>query len=151
MRALPCLPVPADKEQQLAMRSTVRRPAPRVWRIPPFGPRLYAHTLTFKKVEVPFYFEYAFVACGCPASLTAISSRILPTKATMKFLALFTCTTGLVLALALRYSYNQISFKRKYKLPPRVPGIPFFGNTFQIPRYNAGAWAKGLAAKYGEM
>lgn len=40
---------------------------------------------------------------------------------------------------------------KKYKLPPRVPGVPIFGNTFQIPALQQGPWAKGLAEKYGEM
>ena len=39
----------------------------------------------------------------------------------------------------------------KYKLPPMVPGIPFFGNSFQIPEKQQGPWAKQLAEKYGEM
>ncbi|KAI1623907.1 cytochrome P450 [Exophiala viscosa] len=45
----------------------------------------------------------------------------------------------------------SIIWNRKYKLPPRVPGIPFFGNTFQIPPTQQGPWAKDLAEKYGEM
>lgn len=39
----------------------------------------------------------------------------------------------------------------KYKLPPRVPGVPIFGNTFQAPLTQQGPWAKSLAEKYGEM
>ena len=39
----------------------------------------------------------------------------------------------------------------KYKLPPRVPGIPIFGNALQVPPVQQGPWAKGLAEKYGEM
>lgn len=137
MRALPCLPVRQATTTRHAEYSTKTGSTglkdSALWSP---AVRLY---IDFNKGRSPFYFEYAFVACGCPASLTAISSRILPTKATMTFLALFTCTTSLVLALALRYSDNQISFKRKYKLPPRVPGIPSFRNTFQIPRHKAGA------------
>lgn len=37
-----------------------------------------------------------------------------------------------------------------YKLPPTVAGIPFFGNTFQVPD-QPGPWSKKLAEKYGEM
>ena len=40
---------------------------------------------------------------------------------------------------------------RKYKLPVTVPGVPVFGNTFQIPALQQGPWAKRLAEKYGEM
>ncbi|KAL6406506.1 cytochrome p450 [Ilyonectria robusta] len=39
----------------------------------------------------------------------------------------------------------------KYRLPPQVPGLPVFGNTFQIPAVQQGPWAKDLAEKYGEM
>lgn len=39
----------------------------------------------------------------------------------------------------------------KYKLPPLVPGVPLFGNTFDIPLVQQGPWAKKLAEKYGEM
>lgn len=39
----------------------------------------------------------------------------------------------------------------KYRLPPQVPGLPIFGNTFQIPAVQQGPWAKDLAEKYGEM
>jgi hypothetical protein len=39
----------------------------------------------------------------------------------------------------------------KYKLPPLVPGIPVFGNSFQVPPTQQGPWAKELAEKYGEM
>jgi hypothetical protein len=38
-----------------------------------------------------------------------------------------------------------------YNLPPLVPGVPLFGNTFQIPLVQQGPWAKKLAEKYGEM
>lgn len=41
--------------------------------------------------------------------------------------------------------------KSKYNLPVRVPGVPIFGNTFQIPALQQGPWAKKLAEKYGEM
>jgi hypothetical protein len=40
---------------------------------------------------------------------------------------------------------------KKYKLPPLVPGIPVFGNAFQVPPTQQGPWAKELAEKYGEM
>ncbi|RMJ23696.1 Cytochrome P450 [Aspergillus sp. HF37] len=49
------------------------------------------------------------------------------------------------------YAYNSYQWHTKYKLPPQVPGIPVFGNTFQIPALQQGPWAKDLAEKYGEM
>ncbi|KAH7303794.1 putative cytochrome P450 [Stachybotrys elegans] len=46
---------------------------------------------------------------------------------------------------------QRIIFNRRYNLPPRVPGLPFIGNTLQIPKTHQGTWAKKLAEKYGEM
>lgn len=46
---------------------------------------------------------------------------------------------------------RKIQHGKKYKLPPRVLGVPLFGNAFQIPALQQGPWAKGLAEKYGEM
>lgn len=46
---------------------------------------------------------------------------------------------------------NSSLQKRKYRLPPQVPGLPIFGNTFQIPSVQQGPWAKQFAEKYGEM
>ncbi|KAK3326931.1 cytochrome P450 [Cercophora scortea] len=50
-----------------------------------------------------------------------------------------------------RWIFQTIQWNRKYKLPPTVPGVPIFGNTFQIPALQQGPWAKELAEKYGEM
>lgn len=47
--------------------------------------------------------------------------------------------------------YRQILFQKKYRLPNRVPGIPFFGNSFQVPPVQQGPWAKQMAKKHGEM
>jgi len=47
--------------------------------------------------------------------------------------------------------FRTVQFKRNYKLPPQVPGVPVLGNTFQIPPLQQGPWAKKLAEKYGEM
>lgn len=57
---------------------------------------------------------------------------------------------GLVLILAFQ-SLQKARRSKKYKLPPQVPGVPLFGNTFQIPAIQQGPWAKKLAEKYGEM
>ena len=40
---------------------------------------------------------------------------------------------------------------RKYKHPPQIPGIPIFGNTFQLPPLKQGVWAIEMVQKYGEM
>jgi hypothetical protein len=53
--------------------------------------------------------------------------------------------------LILRAVYRVFVWRSKYKLPVTVPGIPVFGNTFQIPPSQQGPWAKQLAEKYGEM
>jgi len=47
--------------------------------------------------------------------------------------------------------WNDYAWNKKYKLPPIIPGIPIFGNLFQIPATKQGPWATELAAKYGEM
>ncbi|PNS18823.1 3-hydroxyphenylacetate 6-hydroxylase [Sphaceloma murrayae] len=55
-----------------------------------------------------------------------------------------------ILALAAGYIQN-LRWQSKYKLPPRVPGVPIFGNSFQVPPKQQGPWAKKLAEQYGEM
>ncbi|KAK3312725.1 cytochrome P450 [Apodospora peruviana] len=51
-----------------------------------------------------------------------------------------------------RWFFQTLAQRKKgYKLPPQVPGVPIFGNTFQIPALQQGPWAKKLAEKYGEM
>ncbi|KAK6072221.1 cytochrome p450 [Seiridium cupressi] len=57
----------------------------------------------------------------------------------------------IVLLLVGRWAVKAAQWRRTYKLPPQVPGIPIFGNTFQIPAVQQGPWAKKLAAQYGEM
>ncbi|KAJ5936000.1 hypothetical protein N7454_005298 [Penicillium verhagenii] len=53
--------------------------------------------------------------------------------------------------IALFIIINDYQWNKKYKLPPRVPGIPILGNSLQVPPSQQGEWAKELAAKYGEM
>ncbi|KAF4555597.1 Cytochrome P450-like protein 29 [Elsinoe fawcettii] len=55
-----------------------------------------------------------------------------------------------VLAIAAKL-IQDVRWNAKYKLPPRVPGVPIFGNSFQVPPKQQGPWAKQLAEKYGEM
>ena len=49
--------------------------------------------------------------------------------------------------------YRRMSNRRRYTLPNRVPGVPIFGNTFQMPLKapEQGPWAEKLAQQYGEM
>jgi hypothetical protein len=49
------------------------------------------------------------------------------------------------------WRYNAYLYARKYKLPPRIPGIPIFGNALQIPPLKQGKWGIEMARKYGEM
>ncbi|KAK1761678.1 cytochrome P450 [Phialemonium atrogriseum] len=58
------------------------------------------------------------------------------------------CALGLYLAQSFIAGMVR---KSKYKLPPRVPGVPIFGNSFQPPATQQGPWAKKLAEKYGEI
>lgn len=61
-----------------------------------------------------------------------------------------------VCAIVSWIAFNVIQSKlkaRKYNMPNRVPGVPIFGNTFQIPVDTCGqaVWASEHAKKYGEM
>jgi len=51
----------------------------------------------------------------------------------------------------LRRAFSSHVANRKYKLPPRVPGLPIVGNTFQLPPIQQGLWGKEMSEKYGEM
>ncbi|KAB5563489.1 cytochrome P450 [Coniochaeta sp. 2T2.1] len=64
---------------------------------------------------------------------------------------LILAVTTLVVLLFGRWLLQRYQWNKKYKLPPRVPGIPVFGNTFQILALQQGPWAKELAEKYGEI
>ncbi|OCL06946.1 cytochrome P450 [Glonium stellatum] len=65
---------------------------------------------------------------------------------------LFLTTLTAAIVLVIRKLWTNYVFNKEYKLPPRVEGgLPFFGNTFQMPAYHQGPWAKDMAKKYGEM
>ncbi|KAJ9488600.1 hypothetical protein VN97_g4692 [Penicillium thymicola] len=66
-------------------------------------------------------------------------------------LVLTTGVVGVIALLLVQYAYTTFRWHKKYKLPPQVPGVPIFGNTFQIPAIQQGPWGKKLAEKYGEM
>ncbi|KAJ5031346.1 cytochrome P450 [Bipolaris maydis] len=67
----------------------------------------------------------------------------------MSQMLLVVTLAGLAFAAAVRTYLRN----RKYKLPPRVPGLPIVGNTFQFPLdpVKQGPWAARLAKEYGEM
>jgi len=56
----------------------------------------------------------------------------------------------LTIIIAQRVVSNYL-WNKKHKLPPRVPGIPIFGNTFQLPPMAQGLWGQEAAKRYGEM
>ncbi|KAG9231629.1 cytochrome P450 [Amylocarpus encephaloides] len=58
--------------------------------------------------------------------------------------------TLLAILIAQRVYANH-QWHRKYKFPNRIPGLPIFGNTFQLPPMQQGIWARDQAKKYGEM
>ncbi|KAF2192959.1 cytochrome P450 [Zopfia rhizophila CBS 207.26] len=64
---------------------------------------------------------------------------------------LLTCAFAAPLILILAKLWQNYQFNRKYKLPPGPPGVPYFGNLFQMPPFHQGPWAKKLADQYGEM
>jgi hypothetical protein len=55
-----------------------------------------------------------------------------------------------VLGIVQRIVSNHL-YNKKYKFPPRIPGLPFVGNTFQLPLSQQGPWGIVQAKKYGEM
>lgn len=66
-------------------------------------------------------------------------------------LSLTTHLLGVLILILTGLYVRSYLTSSKYKLPPVVHGIPFFGNSFQIPATQQGPWAKDLAYKYGEM
>lgn len=58
---------------------------------------------------------------------------------------------SLLFALVGGWLSHTLQQRKKYKLPPLVPGVPIFGNSFQVPAKQQGPWAKVLAEKHGEM
>ncbi|KAF7535038.1 hypothetical protein G7054_g5739 [Neopestalotiopsis clavispora] len=56
-----------------------------------------------------------------------------------------------VLVLTVASLLKRYQHGKKYRLPVRIPGIPIFGNSFQLPPTQQGPWAKEKAEQYGEM
>lgn len=65
-------------------------------------------------------------------------------------LGVITALTTVALLIVANF-VQRVRFNQKYKLPVEIPGIPFFGNSFQLPPTQQGPWAKTMAEKYGEM
>ncbi|SCO39815.1 related to cytochrome P450 [Fusarium fujikuroi] len=57
-----------------------------------------------------------------------------------------TLLTSIALFIAGRVSRNE-----KYNYPNPIPGIPFFGNSFQVPSEGQGPWMTEIAKRTGEM
>jgi hypothetical protein len=63
-------------------------------------------------------------------------------------------TTVFLVVVALLVVQRAVSnhlYKKKYKFPPRIPGLPIVGNTFQLPGNQQGQWGVQMAREYGEM
>ncbi|TVY82299.1 Cytochrome P450 monooxygenase patI [Lachnellula suecica] len=75
-----------------------------------------------------------------------VNMRVLEDTSTGSRVALAVLAIILVQRIVSNYLWNK-----KYKLPPRIPGIPILGNTFQVPPRAGGLWAREKAQEYGEM
>ena len=53
----------------------------------------------------------------------------------------------------LRVWITNATYNKRHKLPSRVPGLPLFGNSFQMPQTQVeqAPWVQKLAQQYGEM
>ncbi|KAK5320491.1 hypothetical protein LTR93_006703 [Exophiala xenobiotica] len=58
---------------------------------------------------------------------------------------------GLLFLIVIQSWVRSYIKSKQYHLPPAVPGLPIFGNAFQIPALQQGPWAKKLAEQYGEI
>lgn len=59
--------------------------------------------------------------------------------------------TGLLLLYTLYHIIQYVQFRLRYRLPPQVPGVPFFGNLFQMLKADTPIYMKELAQQYGEL
>jgi len=60
-------------------------------------------------------------------------------------------TSGLVLLCVLYRTIQYVQFRMRYRFPPQEPGVPVFGNLFQILRADTWRYLKELSHKHGEM
>ena len=99
--------------------------------------------------------------CACRQSEICVQrlSPFFGQRPTMEFPAftlftqrpLFGVTLLSTLVVIVVWQVNRHVQARRYKFPPRIPGIPIFGNTFQLPPIKQGVWAMEMAKQYGEM
>lgn len=76
----------------------------------------------------------------------AFDTEVFENTATSSKIVLAVLAIIIVQRVVSNYLWNK-----KYKLPPRVPGIPLLGNTFQVPPMGQGLWGQEVSKKYGEM
>jgi hypothetical protein len=77
---------------------------------------------------------------------------MIDTTASMWSMSVYYYVALAVLAsIAVYQLLSRYQFNRKYKLPPRIPGVPLLGNLHQIPPLQQGLWGQEMAAKYGEL
>ncbi|KAF4808755.1 Cytochrome P450 monooxygenase patH [Colletotrichum siamense] len=77
--------------------------------------------------------------------------RLLSPKTILPSQAVGTFVFILLLAWLVRKFVKVIQFKKRYRLPNPVPGLPLIGNAHQIPRDLPYLFFQDLAKKYGEM
>ncbi|KAK1846901.1 cytochrome p450 [Colletotrichum chrysophilum] len=77
--------------------------------------------------------------------------RLLSPKTILPSQAVGTFVYILLLAWLVRKFVKVIQFKKRYRLPNPVPGLPLLGNAHQIPRDLPYLFFQDLATKYGEM
>ncbi|CAG8952215.1 hypothetical protein HYFRA_00000955 [Hymenoscyphus fraxineus] len=62
-----------------------------------------------------------------------------------------TAVIVLVTVMVVDRLVSNYRWNKKYKFPNRIPGIPIFGNTFQLPAVHQGVWGNEQRKKYGDM
>ncbi|KAE9574997.1 hypothetical protein CGMCC3_g8928 [Colletotrichum fructicola] len=77
--------------------------------------------------------------------------RLLSPKTILPSQAVGTFVFILLLAWLVGKFVKVIQFKKRYRLPNPVPGLPIIGNAHQIPRDLPYLFFQDLAKKYGEM
>ncbi|KIX08808.1 uncharacterized protein Z518_03465 [Rhinocladiella mackenziei CBS 650.93] len=80
--------------------------------------------------------------CTTTFSLVESSPKMSPTK------VLVFC---LLLGIVVECIRQNLKFKKAYRFPTLVPGLPIVGNSFQMPVTGQGPFIQRLADKYGEM
>ncbi|KAL1879645.1 hypothetical protein Plec18167_004107 [Paecilomyces lecythidis] len=63
----------------------------------------------------------------------------------------FAAIASVIAAYASWLVVQDVRVKKKYRLPPQVPGPPLIGNIFQMPKTDHGPYLQKLGRQYGEM